>query len=248
VPQIAGELDDSSGAVIARLICPRQLVPGRQYRAALVPAFDVGCAAGLGADTSEFDVAAPAWVLGAMADALEIPVYATWTFAVSAEAGDFEEMATRLQPDTDGGRMGFHRSRLTGTDLLEPFDGPARFEYAGPLVDADSTADPLPPKATAWFESGMRGLLTGAGDRATVPIQTPPGYDPATDDPVLAPPFYGSFAVDREAVPRSGWLTDLNLEPRLRAAAGLGARVVRAHQHEYLAAAWDQAGDIRALQ
>jgi hypothetical protein len=248
VPRIEDELAAASGAVFARLVCPRQLIGGRRYRAALVPAFDVGCAAGLDGDTSEFDVAAPAWVLGAMPDELALPVYATWTFAVSAEAGDFEELAMRLEPDTDGGRMGYQRARLAGTDLLEPFGGPTVFEYAGPLVDPESSAAPLPRGAKAWFEDGMRGLLTGAADRATVPAQPPPDYDPVTDDPVLAPPFYGSFAVDREAVPRDGWLTDLNLEPRHRAAAGLGARVVRTHQHEYLAAAWDQAGDVRALQ
>lgn len=248
VPKIGEELAAGSGAVIARLICPRQLIAGRHYRAALVPAFDVGVAAGLGGDTSGFDAAAPAWVLGAMPDELTLPVYVTWTFSVSAEAGDFEELAGRLAPDTDGGRLGYHRSRLAGTELLEPFAGPTGFEYAGPLVDPGSTAEPLRRGAEAWFEDGMRGLLTGAAERATVPVQTPAGYDPETDDPVFAPPFYGSFAVDREAVPHHGWLTDLNLEPRHRAAAGLGARVVRDHQDEYLAAAWDHAGDLRAVQ
>lgn len=247
-PRIEDELAAGSGAVIARLVCPRQLIGGRSYRAALVPAFDVGRAAGLGLDTAAFTEAAPAWVHGAIAADVELPVYATWTFGVSAAAGDFEELALRLEPDLAGGRMGYHRTNITDHELLAPFPGSTRFEYAGPLVDPGSSPASLPERAEAWFQDGMRGLLDESAGRADVPRVAPHGYDPDTDDPVVGPPLYGSFAVDRYSVPRQGWMTDLNLEPHHRAAAGLGARIVRDNQHEYLAAAWDQAGAVRALQ
>jgi hypothetical protein len=247
-PQIDAEVTGGSGAVIARLMCPRHLLGGRAYRAALVPAFDVGREAGLGHDAGAFAAAGPAWSHGAMPSVVELPVYVTWTFTTSSEAGDFEALARRLEPDLEGGRMGYHDARVADNGMLAPFTGSTRFEYDGTLVDPSSRAGGLTAAAGEWFRDGMRKALADAAGRVDVPRTAPAGYDPATDDPVLGPPLYGSWAVDRYTVPRTGWLAELNLEPRRRAAAGLGARVVREHQQEYLAAAWDQAGDVRALQ
>jgi hypothetical protein len=243
---IAAEVERGTGAVIARLLCPRRLREDRTYRAALVPAFDVGRAAGLGEDVSAYAEAGPAWQHGALPPVVELPVYATWTFTTSAEPGDFEDLARRLQPDTEGGRMGFHTARVVDVGLLEPFDGDTRFEYEGTLVDPGSAGAPLDRPARTWFRSGMRQRLDEAAQRPSVSRQPPADYDPQADDPVLAPPYYGSWAAGANTPAQ--WLDDLNLDPRRRAAAGLGAQVVREHQHEYLAAAWDQAGDVRALQ
>lgn len=247
-PQIDGELQSGSGAVIARLMCPRQLVGGRPYRAALVPALDVGRVAGLGQDAAQFTAARPAWTLGAMPPVVELPVYATWTFTTSAEAGDFEELARRLQPDLDGGRMGYHDAKVVDAELLPPFLGIKQFEYEGTLIDPDSHSVGLLPQARTWFEGEMRSVLAAAAGRVDVPRVAPADYDPETDDPVLGPPLYGSWAADRYTVPGGGWLAELNVEPHRRAAAGLGAKVVRDNQHEFLAAAWDQAGEVRALR
>jgi RNA polymerase sigma factor (sigma-70 family) len=43
------------------------------------------------------------------------------------------------------------------------------------------------------------------------------------------------------------WLRELNLEPALRAAAGLGVRIVQQHQDQLVAAAWEQIGDPSAV-
>ena len=40
------------------------------------------------------------------------------------------------------------------------------------------------------------------------------------------------------------WLRQLNTDPRLRAAAGLGAEVIRQHQEPLMAAAWQQAAEL----
>ncbi len=62
----ADDLDASlaagNGEVIARLMCPRKLKVARRYRAALVPAFDAGVAAGLGQPGPTGDIL-PAWDL-----------------------------------------------------------------------------------------------------------------------------------------------------------------------------------------
>ena len=43
------------------------------------------------------------------------------------------------------------------------------------------------------------------------------------------------------------WVDQLNLDPRYRAVAGLGARVVRANQEQYMRAAWEQIGDVLSV-
>jgi hypothetical protein len=63
---------------------------------------------------------------------------------------------------------------------------------------------------------------------------------------VVAPPIYGSWhaQVERVSATQAGWVNELNLDPRNRAAAGLGARVIRAKQEQYMRLAWEQIGDV----
>ena len=65
---------------------------------------------------------------------------------------------------------------------------------------------------------------------------------------MVAPPIYGSWhaGVDRVKMPAEdgGWVPALNLDPRYRAAGGLGGRVVRKHQDKYMRSAWEQIGDV----
>ncbi|WP_328681557.1 hypothetical protein OG905_37590 [Streptomyces sp. NBC_00322] len=76
----------------------------------------------------------------------------------------------------------------------------------------------------------------------------------AGPDPLVTPPLYGRWhaLTSRLLTNESGsplphprnWVHELNLDPRFRAAAGIGARVVREHQEEYMQAAWAQIGDV----
>ena len=69
-------------------------------------------------------------------------------------------------------------------------------------------------------------------------------------DPVVAPPFHGGWhaLLDRvdPAPAIEGWPHELNLDPRFRAAAGLGARVIRQNQDDYMKLAWSQVGEVLA--
>jgi hypothetical protein len=81
---------------VSRIMSPRRLEGGKRYAACLVPAFDVGVSRGLG-DTPPLDgTMGPAWRLDATSD-VRLPVYFHWEFA-TGPAGDFEELARRLQP------------------------------------------------------------------------------------------------------------------------------------------------------
>ena len=62
----------------------------------------------------------------------------------------------------------------------------------------------------------------------------------------VPPPVYGSEATGR-GVEDGGWLAELNLDPRRRIAAGLGAEVVRRNQDDLVAAVIEQIGDVRAV-
>ena len=64
--------------------------------------------------------------------------------------------------------------------------------------------------------------------------------------PTVVPPIYGHWYAGRPTVQPggTGWLDQLNLDPRHRAAAGFGALVVEQQQEPLMASAWDQIGKI----
>jgi hypothetical protein len=67
-------------------------------------------------------------------------------------------------------------------------------------------------------------------------------------DPVVTAPRYGEYAVGHDVPVETGtWYPELNLSARRRAAAGIGARIVRKNQERYMAQAWDQVGPIREV-
>lgn len=69
------------------------------------------------------------------------------------------------------------------------------------------------------------------------------------DLPVVVPPLYGRWHAARERVDADGapsWFRTLNLDPRHRIAAGLGADVVRKRQEDLMRRAWDELGAIES--
>lgn len=217
------------GRIISRLVCPRKLAPNKRYRAALVAAWKhVG------------GMLHPAWEPD-IGD-VSLRVYDTWTFT-TGDVGSFEELCERLGPLADKSLVfGVNHMDLTETGLLPPWTQaarPVRAHYSGALMDAEVKVEELEQGAKTEFETGVRDMIDAAGPRRI--------YDKTGPDPVVSIPFYGSFAKAVSAVPKSGWMGELNLEPRRRAAAGLGASIVRTHQERYMAEAWEQIGAIREV-
>lgn len=76
------------------------------------------------------------------------------------------------------------------------------------------------------------------------------------DDPLVLPPIYGQWhaRVSRLLKDTSGgavandgnWVHEANLDPRHRATAAFGTRVVQRNQEGFMAAAWAQVGDVIA--
>jgi hypothetical protein len=219
---------------LSRLLCPRRLEPETAYLACLVPAFEAGRKAGLGIAVTEGDEnrLAPAW--DGSQPIVQLPVYFLWEFSTGI-GGDFESLARRLTGRRLDGEVG-RRPLRVGT---QPFGLPdlGVREFAGPLL-APSDRSPAPVDAT--FQSRLRDLLNLGASVAA---------------PVVTPPVYGSWQAGQAVVPTDGelprWLRELNLDPSVRAAAGLGARVVMERQEQLVASAWRQLGDgleVRRLE
>ncbi len=231
---------------ISRLMCPRHLSPNRWYVAAVVPAFNVGRLAGLGQDITPEDEAKlePAWRADA---AVDLPVYHSWRFRTGEDA-DFESLARKLKgrplPEgvgtraLDVSRPGAGLPALPAATSVQ--DTKAITWLDGALRPIDS--DKLPARdadATKTFQQTLTVLLD---QPANLVMQ---GHA----DPVIAPPIYGgqhalAVKVDIGTVPP--WISELNLDPRTRVAAGLGTQVVQSRQEDYVARAWRQLGDVLA--
>lgn len=76
------------------------------------------------------------------------------------------------------------------------------------------------------------------------------------DDPIITPPIYGQWHAriqrvlnDRDGNPvpnRQNWVHELSLDPRHRATAAYGTQVIQQNQEHFMAAAWEQVGDVLA--
>ncbi|MFE5655661.1 hypothetical protein ACFQ9H_05685 [Streptomyces sp. NPDC056517] len=218
---------------VSRLLAPRRLLAHTAYTACLVPSFEVGRLAGLGKDVTGGNLA-PAWTPGARC---ELPVYFSWTFS-AGEGGDFETLADRLRARPLPPKAGRRPLDVSRPGLFATGPGPVVQEVESALRDPNAPArDPWPVgEPSAEWQQRLAKALVPVGDGT------------GDEDPDVLPPLYGGFhALRKGAVPASsGWLDTLNLDPRWRVAAGLGARAVQADQEPLMASAWRQLADVRA--
>ncbi len=221
--------------VVARLLCPRRLSPERRYVAAIVPLFEGGRCAGLGLPVDDSDTATlrDAWSVAPGAPAVDLPVYFSWAFHTGI-GGDFRSLALRLQghkpPPGAGSRP---------MDVTRPKGGLPDLPAAAatPTLGLEGALQPDGFAGTDWdagersaFESAIAGLVDAA-NRAGATV---------------GPPLWGRWQAAVAAFPGAtpAWLRALNADPRTRAAAGLGARVVHEQREQLMAQAWQQVGEI----
>lgn len=106
----------------------------------------------------------------------------------------------------------------------------------------------LPPADP--FQEKLAGLL----NLPDLEQQDPNG----TKSIVVVPPIYGRWHYGKTKIRegkrvvvsekrQSSWIDMLNLDPRQRVAAGLGALVVRKNQEALMASAWEQLGDLKNI-
>ena len=216
----AGSLLSTPGAV-SRLICPRRLAPGTAYVACVVPAFAAGAAAGLGQPNPAGPLS-PAWGPKSPAT-MQLPVYYHWTFSTGL-SGDFASLASQLRPRLIPAELGLRDIDISAADPEIPAQAPPDgvLGMSG-AAGGGPSADTVPPA----FRTGLLNVLAGG----------------ATG---VGPPVYGGMQAGTgsslSAAPQ--WLSELNLDPRHRAAASLGAQVVQNAQELLMASAWTQAAQL----
>ncbi len=235
--QTVGGQSDAAGVIrngpvehnSSRLLCPKRLRPQSSYIACVVPAFRLGVLAGLGLPVTDADEAKLEAAWHPTDSTVRLPVYFHFEFNTGPD-GDFEALADLLAPRS-----------LTADDVTIPLDiastGDSRLPIDAPQIRLDGalSAGKPPEFDNLDYQSALAGIVN----------QPEPTLDPLAPDPVVAPPIYGRWHAARQSVtPEASWLSDLNLDPRRRIAAGLGTRVVQEHQEEYMTIAWSQLGEI----
>jgi hypothetical protein len=248
---LRAELAENPDLNVSRLVALRRLEPDRHYVACLVPAFEVGRQRGLG-NPNPGTTLEPAWRLNQARD-VELPVYFHWEFATGPR-GDFESLASKLRP--------FRTTADVGVGVVPMYIG----DPGDPIYRADEGPNtllisPAEPDATILMDGVLRVLSPDSADggggladinekfrtRLNAVLNAPASQleSPAAAH-VVAPPIYGQWHAQQHTLTDDSrdWLRELNLDPRRRVAAGLGAEVVRRYQEEFVQLCWEQVGEV----
>ena len=241
VAWVADHPDDG----VSRLFCSRKLSDKTHYTVFLVPAFELGRLAGLGEDFAG-KAALDRLSFEDDPDTRTFPVYYQWSFTSGRER--FMELAGRqrfldevesasLAP---GLRVNISETGLMGTPVSpwETVDVPVA------LVKPDFSEDDLTSE-DGQLDQELKDLLLKnpvfSDDAASHPVY---------EDPWVVPPVYGArhiLAKPEALEDDSLFLKDLNLKFRNRAAAGLGAEVVKKNQEFFVNRAWGVVETINEL-
>jgi hypothetical protein len=230
---------------LSRLVSPRRLDLNTGYRAFIVPAMELGRLAGLGTPAAPGTIAAqqPSWGQG---QPRVFPVLFDWSFR-TGELADFEVLARRPKAfRIESGDFGTRDLDISdpGAGVEVPAGTTVGFEGALAPVDFDSRIT-YPTSPGAPVINQLREVVDLSVDFRDN------GAD-GGEDPIVTPPAYARKHAGLERVadatsPDTRWVAELNLDPRSRAAAGLGAEIVRQRDEEYMERAWAQVEQLDAV-
>ncbi len=241
---VADELRAHPERNVSRLVAARRLRPNARWHACLVPAFDAGVIRGLGGTPPADRPLAPAWT---NVDSLTLPLYFHWSFGTGPE-GDFESLARRIRPHRASGDVGKMRMHIgAGSPAVALPEGDAeRFLDMDGALRAPSQRDGTMAEVPARISAGLRHVAEIVADAADGTIGD--GHSGGPADQPLGPPVYAAYHARRMRLDPTApqWLRELNLDPRCRVAAGLGAEIVRVNQEDFVHAAWQQVGAVLA--
>jgi hypothetical protein len=258
LPKLEAVLGRDADLGYSRLISPRKLAANTAYHAFLIPTFEVGRRAGLGLELGDVAATLSAWDPGTRPEGQNFPVYFRWYFRTGA-TGDFESLVRLLKPRPVDPRVGTREMDvLYPGSNVRPLDKPELdgILKLGGALRPPSLVPPAPPdQYETWDKPFPRPLQE---DLARL-INLPDDYQRVGDpDPIIAPPLYGRWhaltgrvLLEPDGTPAANsdnWLHRLNLDPRFRAAAGFGTRVIQDNQEKLMDAAWEQIGKVLEAQ
>jgi hypothetical protein len=234
----------------SRLLCPRKLKENTAYHAFVVPAFETGRRAGLGIALQDVNGQQASWEEGRT-----FPVYYRWFFGTGTK-GDFEFLVDLLEARLVDKRVG-----VRDMDLQQP-----NYETTGmssPLdvmgLEGALRSPQMEPFPEAWPPAGtdFENPLPGSAGRflneleANVNLQFNLQQEQITEDPlsdpIISPPLYGKWYAKAEKLDvqnGTGWVDELNRDPRYRVPAGVGTQAIQKDQENLMQQAWSQLGDL----
>ena len=258
----------------SRLLCPRVLKPNTPYHGFVIPSFETGRLAALGADPSKAPFATFSSWGSKQGYAPEVPAqffpyYYRWFFRTGT-VGDFEYLVRLLQPRTMDPRVGRRDFDTLSPDAnlppIDEFGGILRLGGAlrAPLKTLseddleeyqrfESWGDPYPHP----FQVALASLVNLADDYKETDSALDANNDSGIasleddEDPWIVPPLYGRWHSktskldpDQADPEKRHWVHELNLDPRHRIAAGFGTEIIQKNQENYMEAAWKQVGEV----
>lgn len=266
ITEVTNELAADPDSGVCRLLCPRKLIRQTQYTAFLIPAFETGRLAGLGLDYTNVLAQKMSWGLSenyaAKPQGTDYPVYKFWTFRTGLN-GDFESLARLLEAvvmDPELGKRDMYIADAGyGLEDTPPDSVVLGLEGAlkPPSFESDTWTN---GSGDVSYREHLRKLLNLSIDNEKMQTNDPdvqadsivvnPFYSASLgDDPIVTPYIYGrwhALAERLQAGSNYPWVDQLNLDPRNRAAAGLGVTIVQKNQDKYMQRAWKQVEEVNA--
>ena len=267
---LSEEIEINPDIALSRLLSTRNLEDNRSYSVFLVPSFETGRLAGLGKAIDEIPVQQGAWessyeLQKKRTNAFEFPVYYHWDFETAS--GNFDVLAKRLKA-TDLGSLpadlkvdvsnmgnGFEYAKLDPRPKREVLNVPA----ATIPINYENTPYPVAAGDEAGVAKLLRELLGKNPVLIDNRLETSITYTGntqgiVTDDPWVVPPLHGAKHIMATTLEENvaenithPWFTELNLDVRHRAAAGMGKKAIQNNQEELVHRAWEQVELINEL-
>ncbi|MBX0293220.1 hypothetical protein K3G63_22435 [Hymenobacter sp. HSC-4F20] len=214
----------------SRVFSPRRLAAGKRYRAFLLPAFEAGRLAGLGQQIpSGVSSNTSAW--DGKTGSVDFPVYYDWEFQTSATA-DFESLVRQLQP------VAAAATAPLGNILVDTGREDYLLDMPGVLVPEVAGIGEVEAEVAQYLYDELKPGF----------VVTP---SVAGQRPVVTPPLYGRSYLNSAGLsdPRTStqlttWPEQVNLDPRYRLVASLGAQLVQDKQQDFVERAWEQVRDV----
>ncbi len=264
IAEVTNELEADADDGVSRLLCPRKLHKETKYQAFLIPAFETGRLAGLGLDPAGVKAQMPSWKKGGVHNGLprpfEFPIYYRWNFN-TGRYGDFESLVSMLKPviikpelgkrpmDIQSPGFGLNqvaKSKMLGMEgaLKPPAFQPDEWPDNPATVNGDDQE----------FINRLQHVLNLSYNMQEKDVDTNSMSNPfysadIGDAPMVPPPLYGQWHALSDRLPAPNgkkWFNTLNLDPRNRAAAGLGTHSIQEHQEKLMHQAWMQIGEVNA--
>jgi hypothetical protein len=258
IPKLEEALRRNPDLAYSRLVCPRKLEENTPYHAFVIPVFESGRRAGLNLELGDIPATMSAWDTAPRPEGQSFPYYHRWFFR-TATTGDFETLVRLLVPKPVDPRVGTREMDvLDPHPAVRPLDKPELggiLKLGGALLPPSKVPPEPPDKFETWDDPFPRPVQIDLARLINLADDFQVAGHP---DPIVTIPLYGTWHAmmkrvltdrdERPITPIETWVHRLNLDPRFRAAAGFGTRVIQDKQEEYMDAAWEQIGKVLEAQ